>query len=148
MLSLYLTSFYLSFLILTLHLSLESFIACVNIYNDAYCHLHIRNCWVQSYAPKLIKNCRKTCLCGCCSAIPATTSPKATITTATITPPPPTTTTTTDMSTKLRTLPQITTYRTVHWRITDVTAMTSLGTHSPSHSGGNLFELMKFIRFC
>ena len=134
------SSFFLPVVLLTLHLSLESFIACVNIYNDAYCHLHIRNCWVQSYAPKLIKNCRKTCLCGCCSAIPATTSPKATITTAT--------TTTTDTSTKLRTLPQTTTYKTVHRRTTDVTAMTSLGTHSSSHSGGNLFELMKFIRFC
>ena len=134
------SSFFLPVVLLTLHLSLESFIACVNIYNDAYCHLHIRNCWVQSYAPKLIKNCRKTCLCGCCSAIPATTSPKATITTAT--------TTTTDTSTKLRTLPQTTTYKTVHRRKTDVTAMTSLGTHSSSHSGGNLFELMKFIRFC
>ena len=132
--------------LLTLHLSLESFIACVNIYNDAYCHLHIRNCWVQSYAPKLIKNCRKTCLCGCCSAIPATTSPSATITTVTTTAT--TTTTTTDTSTKLGTFPQTTTYRTVHRRTTDVTAMTSLGTHSPSHSGGNLFELMKFIRFC
>ena len=131
--------------LLTLHLSLESFTACVNIYNDAYCHLHIRNCWVQSYAPKLIKNCRKTCLCGCCSAIPATTSPSATITTVTTTAT--TTTTTTDTSTKLGTFPQ-TTYRTVHRRTTDVTAMTSLGTHSPSHSGGNLFELMKFIRFC
>ena len=134
------SSFFLPVVLLTLHLSLESFIACVNIYNDAYCHLHIRNCWVQSYAPKLIKNCRKTCLCGCCSAIPATTSPKATITTAT--------TTTTDTSTKLRTLPQTTTYKTVHRRTTDVTAMTSLGTHSSSHSGGNLFELMNFIRFC
>ena len=134
------SSFFLPVVLLTLHLSLESFIACVNIYNDAYCHLHIRNCWVQSYAPKLIKNCRKTCLCGCCSAIPATTSPKATITTAT--------TTTTDTSTKLRTLPQTTTYKTVHRRTTDVTAMTSLGTHSSSYSGGNLFELMNFIRFC
>ena len=129
--------------LLTLHLSLESFIACVNIYNDAYCHLHIRNCWVQSYAPKLIKNCRKTCLCGCCSAIPATTSSSATITMVTTT-----TTTTTDKSTKLGTFPQTTTHRTIHKRTTDVTAMTSLGTHSPSQSIGNLFELMKFIRFC
>ena len=130
--------------LLTLHLSLESFIACVNIYNDAYCHLHIRNCWVQSYAPKLIKNCRKTCLCGCCSAIPATTSPSATITTVTTTTATTTTTTTTtDTSTKLGTFPQTTTYRTVHRRTTDVTAMTSLGTHSPSHSGGSLFELIK-----
>ena len=134
--------------LLTLHLSLGFFIACVNIYNDAYCHLHIRNCWVQSYAPKLIKNCRKTCLCGCCSAIPATTSPKATITTATTTATTTTTTTTTDTSTQLRTLSQTTTHRTVHRRTTDVTAMTSLGTHSPSHSGGNLFDFMKFIRFC
>ena len=48
------------------------FTACVNIYNDQYCELHLGNCWRQSTAPKLVKNCRKTCVCKCCQSTPVT----------------------------------------------------------------------------
>ena len=44
--------------------------ACTNIYNDQYCQLHLGNCWRQATAANLVKNCRKTCVCKCCSSVP------------------------------------------------------------------------------
>ena len=44
--------------------------ACINIYNDQYCQMHLGNCWRQATAADLVKNCRKTCVCKCCSSPP------------------------------------------------------------------------------
>ncbi|KAL9959607.1 hypothetical protein ACROYT_G032942 [Oculina patagonica] len=52
--------------------------ACVNIYNDQYCEMHFGNCWRQSTAPDLVKNCYKTCVCKCCPLTPVTLPTTAT----------------------------------------------------------------------
>ena len=55
------------------------FTACINIYNDQYCQLHLGNCWRQATAPDLVKNCRKTCVCKCCSSPPVPLPTTATL---------------------------------------------------------------------
>ena len=109
-------------------------IACVNKYNDGYCLLHAGNCWRQSYATKLINNCRKTCVCSCCPTTPGTTPANATTT--------PTTTTTKVTSSKVSTTPQTTTERTGDGRTTVI----PLSTQKESAGKGHLCPGLQIIR--
>lgn len=53
--------------------------ACTNIYNDQYCQMHLGNCWRPATAANLVKNCRKTCVCKCCSSSPVPLPTTATL---------------------------------------------------------------------
>ncbi|XP_020631612.1 uncharacterized protein LOC110068563 [Orbicella faveolata] len=53
--------------------------ACVNIYNDQYCQMQLGNCWRPATAADLVKNCRKTCVCKCCSSPPVPLPTTATL---------------------------------------------------------------------
>ena len=55
------------------------FTACINIYNDQYCQMHLGNCWRPATAANLVKNCRKTCVCKCCSSSPVPLPTTATL---------------------------------------------------------------------
>lgn len=119
----------------------HSSLVCTNVYNDQYCALHIGNCWNPSYAKDLVKNCKKTCVCGCCSAIPATTIATTNPATTTI----PTTTTaattpTTVKSTNVSTASQ-TTEGTGEGKTT-AHALTKFSTQTPSKSKGILRFLL------